>query len=238
MKERLVFIWLVLLVAAVAAPLPAQQPARQDINAPWRSPNVEPLVERLEAESREIYHERRRLAELVAPRPGSVVADVGAGSGFMVELFSEQVGPQGKVYAVDINPKLLALIAERARGNGRGNIETILASDDDTRLPASSIDLIFICDTYHHFEHPEQNLRSLYQALRPGGEMVVVDFRRAENETDSFLREHVRATPEVFIREILAAGFELVARHDAPFLIQNFVYRFRKAAPSVAGSKP
>jgi hypothetical protein len=68
--------------------------------------------------------------------------------------------------------------------------------------------------------------------------MVVVDFRRRENETDSFLREHIRATPEVFTREILAAGFELVARHDTPFLTQNFVYRFRKPAASVAGSKP
>ncbi len=238
MKGRLVFAWLVLLLVAVVLPLPAQQPARQDINAPWRSPNVEPLVERLESESREIYHERRRLAELVSPRPGSVVADVGAGSGFMVELFSEQVGPRGKVYAVDINPKLLDLISQRARKDGRSNIETLLATDDDTRLPANSVDLAFVCDTYHHFEHPERNLRSLYRALRPGGEIVVVDFRRAENETDSFLREHIRATPEVFTREILAAGFELAARHDAPFLSQNFVHRFRKPAASVAGSKP
>ena len=238
MKERLAFVWLALLLAAVAAPLPAQQPAREDINAPWRSPNIEPLVERLEAESREIYQERRRLAELVAPRPGSVVADVGAGSGFMVELFSEQVGPHGKVYAVEINPKLLEFIAERARTNGHGNIETLLATDDNAQLPANSVDLVFLCDTYHHFERPERNLRTIYQALRPGGEMVVVDLRRAENETDSFLREHVRATPEVFAREILAAGFELVARHDAPFLNRNFVYRFRKAAASVAGSKP
>ena len=227
MKLRVVLGWLVLLLV-VATPSFAQQPARQDINAPWRSSNIEPLVERLEAESREIYHERLRLAELVAPRPGSVVADVGAGSGFMVELFSEQVGLHGKVYAVDINPTLLERISGRTRTGGRANIETILASDDDTRIPAGSVDLVFICDTYHHFERPERNLRSIYQALRPGGEMVVVDFRRAENETDSFLREHVRATPEVFTREILAAGFELVAKHDAPFLSQNFVYRFRK----------
>jgi len=228
--------WLVLLLATVT--LPAQQPARQDINAPWRSPNIDPLVGRLEAESREIYQERRRLAELVAPRVGSVIADVGAGSGFMVELFSELVGPHGKVYAVDINPKMLERISERARKDGHGNIATLLATDDETRLPANSVDLVFICDTYHHFERPERNLRSIYQALRPDGEMVVVDFRRAENETDSFLREHIRATPEVFTREILAAGFEIVARHDAPFLGQNFVYRFRKPAASVAGSKP
>lgn len=238
MKLRRLCGWLVLLLVAAVAPSFTQQPARQDINAPWRSSNIEPLVERLEAESREIYHERRRLAELVAPRLGSVVADVGAGSGFMVELFSELVGPRGRVYAVDINSKMLELIAARARTDGRGNIETLLATDDDTRLPANSVDLVFICDTYHHFERPERNLRTIYRALRPGGEMVVVDFRRTENETDSFLREHIRATPEVFTREILSAGFELVARHDAPFLSQNFVYRFRKPVASVAGSKP
>ena len=213
--------------AAQTAPQ-KEKSVKPGINEQWKSPNVQPLIGTLEAESREIYHEREKLAALVAPKPGSVVADVGAGSGFMAELFARQVGPQGKVFAVDINPKLLEHIERNARARGLANLQIVLGQEDSIGLPANSVDLVFICDTYHHFEYPTSSLRSIYRALRPGGEIVLVDFRRVPGRSPDWMFEHVRAGQEVFTKEILDAGFEVVQVEPAPFLTDNYVVRFRK----------
>jgi ubiquinone/menaquinone biosynthesis C-methylase UbiE len=214
---------------------PAKEPSvKPGINEQWKSPNVEPLIGTLESESREIFHEREKLAALVAPRPGSVIADVGAGSGFMVELFSDAVGAKGKVYAVDINTQLLERIAARAKQSGRSNIETVLAREDHSNLPPNSVDLVFLCDTYHHFEYPKSTMRSIYDALRPGGQIVLVEFHRIPGRSPAWLLDHVRAGQDEFAKEILGFGFELVERHDVPFLTQNYVLRFRKVEKPVS----
>jgi ubiquinone/menaquinone biosynthesis C-methylase UbiE len=200
----------------------------------WKSPDIEPLVGRLEVESREIYAHREALAAIVGPRPGAVVADVGAGSGFMALLFARQVGPTGKVIAVDINPKLLELISARAKKENLSNLQTVLAKDDSSELPPNSVDLVFICDTYHHFEFPQRTMESIHRALRPGGQLVVVEFRRVPGTSPEWLLEHVRAGEEVFTKEILDAGFELTNVHNAPFLKENYILRFRKVEKRVS----
>jgi ubiquinone/menaquinone biosynthesis C-methylase UbiE len=222
--RRFAFILLAALIAAGAAG--QQQSVKPGINEQWKSPDVKPLVERLESESREIYTHRRELAALVAPKPGMTVADIGAGSGFMVEEFARLVGPQGRVYAVDINPQMMAYVAERAKSLGLGNVKTIVGTDVSPELPPNSVDLIFICDTYHHFEFPEKMLAAIRAALKPGGELVLVEIRRSAG----WAREHVRADQDEFIREITAGGFALAAVQDAPFLQENYVVRFRKEA--------
>jgi ubiquinone/menaquinone biosynthesis C-methylase UbiE len=217
-----------LLLARQGAAPAKEQSAKPGINVQWKSTNIEPLIGTLESESREIFHEREKLAALVAPRPGSVVADVGAGSGFMAELFADKVGLKGKVYAVDINAKLLERIAARAKSSGRSNIETVLAREDHSNLPPNSVDLIFLCDTYHHFEYPKSTMRSLYDALRPGGQIVLVEFHRIPGRSPAWLLDHVRAGQDEFTKELRGFGFALVQQHDAPFLTQNYVLRFRK----------
>lgn len=214
--------------------LGAQQPAKAPqgvppgLNDTWKSPDVDSLVGRLEVESREIYRERAKLAALVGPKPGSAIADVGAGSGFMVEEFAKLVGAKGKVYAVDINAKMMDRVAQRAKQLGLPAIETIVTREDSVDLPAASVDMVFVCDTYHHFEYPEKSLAGIHRALRPGGELVVVDFHREPGKTNSQMLGHIRAGKEQFIKEITAAGFALAADHPAPFLTENYVLRFRK----------
>jgi len=225
------FAWSAAKQGTGTAPQPSarqEKSVKPGINETWKSPNVEPLVEMLESESREIYHQRENLAALVGPPPGTAIADVGAGSGFMTELFAGLVGPAGKVYAVDINPKLLERIAEHARAKGVKNIETVLARDDSAELPPNSVDLVFICDTYHHFEFPARTMASIHRALRPGGQLVLVDFRRISGVSAAWMFDHVRAGQEVFTREILDAGFELANVHDVPYFKENYVLRFRK----------
>ena len=148
----------------------------------------------------------------------------------MSELFARMVGPQGKVFAVDINPKLLDRIEQNARAHNLANLQIMLGREDSVDLPADSVDLMFICDTFHHFEYPKGSLRSIYRALRPGGEIVVVDFRRVPGKSPSWMLEHVRAGQDVFTKEITEAGFVLVREEAAPFLAENYVVRFRKPA--------
>jgi ubiquinone/menaquinone biosynthesis C-methylase UbiE len=198
------------------------------INSQWKSDNVEPLIESLESVNRDIYAHRKQLARLVNPAFGSDVADIGAGSGFMVEEFALAVGAEGRVFAVDINLRLLEQIEARASEKGLKNIRTILATDDSSRLPGNSVDLVFICDTYHHFEYPRSTMRTIFEALRPGGEMVLVEFKRIPGESPEWIIDHIRAGKEVFLEEILDAGFQLVEELDAPFLPRNYVLRFRK----------
>lgn len=210
--------------------LDEEENVKPGINDSWRSDEIGPLIGRLETESREIYTERFKLAALVGPPPGTVIADIGAGSGFMTNVFSRLVGSGGKVLAVDINPTMLEHVAKGAQEAGLTNVETVLCTEKSTELPAESIDMAFICDTYHHFEYPMNTMTSLWRALRPGGQVVVVDFNRIEGETAEWMWNHVRAGEEVFTREILNAGFELINDHDVEFLEENYVLRFRKVS--------
>ena len=211
--------------------LAAEQRLRPELNVMYRSENLKPIFSVLETESREIFAGREQLAEIVGAPPGAVVADIGAGTGFMSHVFAEQVGPEGKVYAVDINPVMMRRIAENAEEAGLKNIEPILCTDKTVELPDASVDIAFICDVYHHFEFPKNSMTSLWKALKPGGQVVIVDFHRIEGVSRPFIMGHVRAGEEVFTQEILDAGFELVNDHDVDFLSENYVLRFRKVSP-------
>jgi SAM-dependent methyltransferase len=236
--ERRPFAVIVLAVGLFAMPCavfaqqtaPAQEKSvKPGINDRWRSTDIKPLVETLETESREIYHEREALARLVDAKPGMAVADIGAGSGFMTVLFAKAVGENGRVYAVDINAKMLELIAQRASHDGLKNIHTVLDNDKSSELPANSVDIIFLCDTYHHFEYPQTMLASIYKALRPGGQVVLVEFHRIPGKSPDWMIEHTRAGQEVFTKEFVEAGFAFDKQLDAPFFTENYVLRFRKA---------
>src|SRR5438445_2054730 len=100
-------------------PAPATEPSvRPGINAEYRNPDVKQWVERFETESREIYRERERIADYVGLKPGSAVADIGAGTGLFTELFARRVGPSGRVFAVDIVPEFLEHIRARSKAAG------------------------------------------------------------------------------------------------------------------------
>src|SRR5690606_28394541 len=98
----------------------------------------------------------------------------------------------------------------------------------DSRLPKASIDVIFVCDTYHHFSHPESTLASLHRALRPGGRLVVVDFERIPGVSREWLLDHVRAGKEVFRAEIEAAGFVLDREVEIAGLEENYCLTFTR----------
>ena len=155
------------------------------------------------------------------------VADVGAGTGLFMQPLADAVGSGGKVYAVDISHGFIQHLDERAMRAGLHQVQTVLCSDKSCELPERSVDLAFICDTYHHFEYPLNYMDSLYRAIRPGGTLVVVDFERTAESTE-WLLEHMRAGKETFSAEIETAGFELVVEIEVDGLVENYFLRFRR----------
>lgn len=213
-----------------ATAIPPERSVAPGINAEYLKPDldVDQWVERFEKEGREIYDQRDRIVDATGVKPGLVVADIGAGSGLFTLEFAGRVGTRGTVYAVDVVKDFLTRIAVRAEAAGWRNVRTILASERSVELPPNSIDLAFICDTYHHFEYPAGTMASLHRALRRGGEVVVIDFRRIPGQSSDWILGHVRAGQETFEAEIVAAGFEKI--EEQAFLRDNYFLRFRKVA--------
>ena len=207
---------------------PCPYPA--EMNKKFADPDadIQQFVKRFENDSRDIYAKRQDITRTVGLRPGDAVADIGAGTGLFTQLFAEQVGPKGTVYAVDIGPAFLKYITGQAKKLGHQHVvKTVLNTQDSTELPAGSIDVAFICDTYHHFDHPEKMLVSIHRALRPGGRLVIIDFDLRKDSSD-FVRQRARAAKEVYFREIAAAGFEQIGTKNAPTIKDNFYAEFRR----------
>ncbi|MEM7305074.1 MAG: methyltransferase [Planctomycetota bacterium] len=237
-SERLSSVASLALVAFVGAcsstppvpPAPPEESVKPGINDSFLAEDmaVDDYVARFEVESREVYLERHALAATLNLRRGEAVADIGAGTGLFLEPFAEAVGPAGKVYAVDIAPKFIEHLGERAAEAGYAHVQPHLCSEDSVDLPRASVDIAFICDTYHHFEYPRSTMTSLRDALRPGGEVVLVDFERIPGVTREWLMNHVRAGKDVVTAEVLSFGFELIEEVEVDGLVENYVLRFRK----------
>ena len=203
----------------------AQQPAaRADINRHFVNPVFDDWVARFERRGREIYDQRYRIIEASAVEPAMVVADIGAGTGLFTRLFSQQVGNSGKVYAVDISRVFIDNILRISHQYGQRNVVGIVNTADDVALPPQSIDLAFICDTYHHFEHPAAMMASVRRALKPGGSVIVIDFRKIPGISTPWVMGHVRANKSEVVREIESFGFRLVEERD--LLRTNYFLRF------------
>lgn len=209
---------------------PAEASVRPGINDRFLSEDLDPAWARetFESESREIYACRQKILELLELTEGMDVADIGAGTGFFASLFASKVGPSGTVYAVEISPVLLDYLREKKSSEDLENVEVVESKATTANLEDGSVDLVFTSDTYHHFEFPDRMLESIHQALRPGGQLVVVDFERIEGVSGDWTLEHVRAGKAEVQREIEAAGFELTGEAKPDCLKENYVLRFRK----------
>lgn len=222
------FLLLLSLVAvAVAFPIHARESgANPEINRAYQNPNIQEWVQRFETEGRDIYDKRQEIVEAAGVKPGMSVADVGAGTGLFTRLFSTKVGPTGKVIAVDISKPFIDNIVRTSKAQGLNNVTGIVNSQNDTKLKPNSVDVVFISDTYHHFENPTPIMQSIHRALRADGALVVIDFKRVEGKSSAWVMEHVRGGKEETIKEIEAMGFKLV--EDKDFLSDNYFLKFRK----------
>ena len=203
---------------------------RPGINDRFIDPNlnVDDFVQRFEIESREVFSARFEVIKNLELKPGARIADVGAGTGLYTRLFAREVGPRGWVYAIDIAPRFLEHINAQMARDGIRNVTSVLCSDKSCGLPPQSVDHVFICDTYHHFEFPDQTLASLLRALKPGGKMAVIDFKRIPGTSREWIVNHVRAGKETFRNEIEQAGFEFIAEKSIHGFDENYFMVFRR----------
>lgn len=157
MSPSVLLITLIFSLLAVPASWAQQPPTKGEsvkpgINDRYLSPEmkVAEWVERFEGESREIFVARQAITEAVQLKPGVRIADVGAGTGLFTALFAQQVGMEGQVYAVDLAPKFVEHLRDRAAEKGLGQITVVLAQEDSITLPKDSIDIAFVCDVLPH----------------------------------------------------------------------------------------
>jgi len=131
----------------------------------------------LERPEREQEEKPRAVMELLALKPGEVVADIGAGSGYYTRRMAQAVGQTGRVYAVDIQPEMLQILTNKLTAEGITNVVTALGTEQDPKLPAGQIDVALMVDVYHEFSYPYEMVEAICKALKPGGRIVFVEYR-------------------------------------------------------------
>jgi ubiquinone/menaquinone biosynthesis C-methylase UbiE len=227
-------LWLfsgLLLVFAAAA---QEQSVRPGINRHFEEPDWQQWVNTFERPGREVYDRRHAIVAASEVGPGMDVADIGAGTGLFTRLFARAVEPDGTVYAIDIASTFIDNILRSCREQGLTNVQGIVNTQTDIGLPADSIDLAFITDTYHHFEYPQQTLASIHQALRSKGRVIIIDFRRDPRVSSNWVMGHVRGNQAQVIEEVQAAGFRLV--DDQPLMRTNYFLEFIKPEEKGSGT--
>lgn len=210
-----------------AATFAQEKSVKPGINKSFENAKVPEFVERFEKEGRDVYDNRKKIVDACEIKPGTILADIGAGTGLFTRMFSPLVGPEGTVYAVDITESFVRHVEESAKQDKLENIVGVVCKADSAELPPASIDVAFICDTYHHFEYPQKTMRSIHRALKPAGQVILIDFRRIEGESTEWTLDHVRAGQEVFTREVVSAGFRQIDEKQ-DLLQESYFVRFQK----------
>lgn len=167
------------------------------------SPLKIPLLEDAE---RDTWQKPEKILHALEIEKGQVVADVGAGSGYLTVRLSERVGITGTVYAVDVQQEMLNYISKRLRGTGLKNVITILSDMDDPKLPAKALDIAILLSTYHEIAQPIDFIKKIKPALKPNGKLAVLEFTE---ESPIGPPLPFRLPEDIVIREIMQAGFIL-----------------------------
>jgi ubiquinone/menaquinone biosynthesis C-methylase UbiE len=218
-----------LLTAVLAVSLAAQQPGVHPISgrryAPVMGYQGAPWLERSEREDEEAPDVALNVLKI--PK-GSAVADIGAGSGYITVRLADRVGPTGRVFANDVQPQMLNILARRLDRSKITNVTLIEGTLDDPRLPPASVDLVLMVDVYHELSQPQSILRHLRESLKPGGRLVLLEYRK-EDPTVPIKPEHKMSVAEARM-EVEAEGFTL-SKVDEALPRQHILIFVAKANP-------
>jgi ubiquinone/menaquinone biosynthesis C-methylase UbiE len=166
----------------------------------------------LEGPDREDWQQPDRLMDALQISDGSVVADLGAGGGWFTVRLARRVGPNGRVYAEDVQPQMIEAIQRRVAREGLRNVTAILGKPTDPLLPAHALDAVLIVDAYHEVEHPVTLLRNIAKALKPDGRIGIVNFTKNGGGPGPAMEDRVDA--EKVIRDAQAAGLRQQSREN------------------------
>jgi len=205
-----IYIGVTLLALAFSLPTYAQQ---QQTAMP-RPTTARPVKERVaswERPDRDQWQKPNEVIKALKLKNGTVVADIGAGSGYFTRKFAPAVAPKGKIYAVDIAADILEYLRQEARKQNLNNIEYIVSKEDDPMLPKNSVDLAFFADTTHHIANRVNFYRKLLPAIKKGGRMAIIDYPPEAHAKGFCPHPPEELVPRAqVIREAEEAGFKLV----------------------------
>lgn len=219
-------ILLAILLLANSSLFAEEQSVRPGVNRYYQDPDFATWVERFEREGREVFDHREAIVKALDIKPGMWVADVGAGTGLFSKAFSQVVGNNGKVYAIDISAGFIKNILQISKELKLNNLVPILNTPKTIGLRKDVVDMVFTCDTYHHFEYPNTMLQSIRRSLKKEGQLVVIDYRKQPGISSDWVMNHVRANKQTVIREVEANGFKLQREHN--LLTENYFLVFVK----------
>jgi ubiquinone/menaquinone biosynthesis C-methylase UbiE len=194
-----------------------------------RPADIKEYLENLDRPERDQYQKPSQVVDALGLKTGMAVADLGAGSGYFTRRFAEAVTETGKVYAIDIETDMLAYVKNSLEHmHIPYTAEFILARADDSKLPTDSVDLIFLCNVYHHLDNRTTYFSNVRSALKPGGRVAVIDFYHDERSGDvGFPRQHL-VPRETVVDEMTKAGYSLIREHT--FLSRQYFLEFAFAA--------
>jgi predicted methyltransferase len=205
---------LISLLALLAMPFsaPAQDAATRDHQSMHQlHRDSRAYIEMLEDPKRDAYQKPHEVLTALAIKPGEVIADIGAGSGYFTFRLAHHVGDTGKIYAVDVSPEMIVHLNRRIRELKAMNVRSILADPDDPLLADGSIDRFFFSDSWHHIENQTKYLSLIKKMLKPGGEVIMIDFHKKELPLGPPMQ--LRIAREDLIRQMEAHGFQLEKEH-------------------------
>lgn len=209
-----------LLCAILAGPALAE-----DQHQHRRPDDIKEYLKHLDSTERDRYQKPSEVIAALGLKPGMAVADLGSGSGYFTRRFVEAVTDKGVVYAVDVEPEMLAYAKESiVHMHVPYTAEFILARPDNPKLPLESLDLLFVCNTIHHLEDRSKYFRELRSSLKPGARIVIIDFYPDERSGDlGFPKRHL-VSQDTVVEEMIAAGYQLAREHR--FLPKQYFLEF------------
>jgi len=202
----------------------AQDSTKRDMHEMHRlHQDSKAYIAMLDDPKRDEYQKPHEVIMALKLKEGEVIADIGAGSGYFTFRLARHVGDSGRVYAVDVSPDMIVYLNRRIRDLNLKNVVSILAAPDDPLLADASVDRFFICDTWHHIENHDRYLALLKKMLKPGGEVVMVDFKKAETPVGP--PQEMRIDRADLVKEMEKNGFRLEAEHT--FLPYQYFLLFK-----------
>ncbi len=190
-----------------------------------RPADIKQYLGQLDSEERDQHQKPGQVIEALNLKPGMAVADLGSGSGYFTRRFIEAVTETGNVYAVDVEPEMLTYTEESIVHMHRPyTAEFILARPDSPKLPYESIDLLFVCNTYHHLDKRAKYFSDTKSSLKPGGRVAIIDFYQDERSGELGFPKHHLVPRETVITELTEAGYRLVREHT--FLARQYFLEF------------
>ena len=193
-----------------------------------RPDDIKQYLEHLDSTERDRDQKPAQVIEALKLKPGMAVADLGSGSGYFTRRFVEAVTETGMVYAVDVEPEMLAYAKENViHMHIAYTAEFILAQPDNPKLPFESVDLLFTCNTIHHLEDRSKYFRNLASSLKPGARISIIDFYPDDRSGELGFPKHHLVSRETIVKELTVAGYRLDREHN--FLPRQYFLEFTAA---------